>query len=266
MYGTSTLRSIRSSVSSVVPHPNMQNGGGGGNRRPRQIPAPSAAPPPPPPVIFLPGIDESDSKTKSSKSKSSKKGSPGRNGGGGSDLDDGMSSIVTGPVGSRRPSNSVFNFPIHHPGAAGGGRPVMPPPQGYPLSYPFFPGRGPGGPPPPPPGAYLVPMPVPMPTANGKKSKSKFGTFTSAGGVAKMKPPKLTKAGKQQQLLLQQMMQQQHHQGGAVPGPGGPPPPGMMFVPPPPPVMAPPMALGTCFFPLLSRSRCSVREKRLIFY
>lgn len=230
MYGTSTLRSIRSSVSSVL-HP------AGNSRRPRQIPAPSAAPPPPPPVIFLPGIDESDGKiySKSSKTSKSKKSSPGRSGG--SDLDDGMSSVVTGPIsgGSRRPSNSVFNFPIHHPGAGGPGRPPVMGPGYPPMSYPFFPGRG------PPPGAYLVPMPLPM--ANGKKSKSKFGTFTSAGGgVAKVKPPKLSsKAAKQQQLLLQQMMQQ----GGDPSQP--PPPPGMMFVPPPPPVMAPPMALGNNF-------------------
>ena len=97
MYGTSTLRSIRSTVSSV-----MQPSGH--HRRPRQIPAPSAAPPPPPPVIFLPGIDESDSKV-ASKSGGSKKhntsGGSNHNNNNhvskrGSDLDD-ISSVMTAP-------------------------------------------------------------------------------------------------------------------------------------------------------------------------
>lgn len=233
MYGTSTLRSIRSTVSSV-----MMPGQG---RRPRQILAPSAAPPPPPPVIFLPGIDESDSKVAAGVKSGGGSKKHNTSGGGGSHLDD-ASSVMTGPStghpGGRRPSNSVFNFPIHP-----GGRPMAmgpgyggPPPPG--MGYPFLPGRGPM---PAGPGAILVPMPVP--TANGKKSK--FGSLGSAAtrGGGKFKLPKSSSKALKQQLLAQQAAV-----AAGVAGPLPPPPPGHMmghmFIPPPPPVMAPPMALG----------------------
>lgn len=213
MYGggnTNTMRSVRSSVSSMMPSTLQSR-----SSRPRQILAPFAAPPPPPPLPVQPtALDEPDSKT--NKKLMKKKQRNGQNramSGQGSDIDD-MSSVATGPVngagGGRRASSSVFNFPIHRGG--GGVGPAGVPPPGYPMSYPFFPGQR--QPPPPPPGAYLVPMPIPL-AANGKKSKGlKFGTFSARGGK-KIKPSK-------------------NH------------PPGMMFLPPPPPpVLAPPpMALG----------------------